>query len=91
MKSILEELWYGNISPIESGFCNTAELKEILHTENEYRSNLESTLSEEQKALLEKMLDCRTQMESLSEKKIFIYGFCLGVQLMVAAMSDTET
>ncbi len=90
MKSILEDLWYGNISPIERGCYNTSELKNLLHTENEYRHSLEATLSDEQKALLEKMLDCRCQMDSITEKSIFIYGFRLGAQLMTSALSSIE-
>lgn len=60
MKSIIEELWYGNTCPQEDGISNSAEFKELAGDISRHRTELEATMSDEQKRILNKMMDLST-------------------------------
>ena len=83
----LENLYYGNIAPHEyevergSEYYITAKL--VIRHEQE----LSATLTEQQKAILEKIKDNHTELMSLGERDAFCRGFSLAVRLMIDAMS----
>ena len=49
---------------------------------------LRQTLSDEQKELLEKLIETVTDISSISERDMFINGFRLGMKLMMDVMTD---
>ena len=79
---IINELWYGNISPFEQCTRGDKHLKELLKLVARNREELDGTLTEKQKETLEKFEDCMNEMHSITERDAFSYGFRLGVQLM---------
>ena len=85
MKSIINELWHGNIVPQEDSRNNTKEMKELLKLVARNREELDGTLTDKQKETLEKFEDCMNEMHSITERDAFSYGFRLGVQLMAEA------
>ena len=60
------------------------EKRKALAARNEYL--LRATLSDEQKELLEKLIECVTDISSLSEREMFIIDFRLGAKLMCDVM-----
>ena len=82
---IINELWYGNISPFEQCTRGDKHLKELLKLVARNREELDGTLTEKQKETLEKFEDCMNEMHSITERDAFSYGFRLGVQLMAEA------
>lgn len=48
---------------------------------------LSATLTEQQKAILEKIKDNHTELMSLGERDAFCKGFSLAVRLMIDAMN----
>ena len=59
---ILEELWYGNITPTEySRMENDANCKEALKLVNQNQERSKETLTDEQKDLLERLLTASEQ------------------------------
>lgn len=82
MRSILNELWYGNVSPFEQCTRGNKRLKELLKLVARNREDLDGTLTEMQKEALEKFEDCMNEMHSITERDAFSYGFRLGVQLV---------
>lgn len=58
MKSILEELFYGNICPSSDCRSRDAETKELMGSSANHHEALSGTLTEKQKELLEKLDDC---------------------------------
>ncbi len=90
MKSILQELWYGNIHPMEDDPYNTPELKKLSGCMSRHSEALDKTLSDEQRELLEKLMDSHSDFNSLSEAVIFICGFRLGARIMLEVMSGAE-
>lgn len=83
---ILEEFWYGNITPTEySRIENNANYKEALRLVNQYQERLKSTLTNEQKELLDKFLTSSEEFENLIELDCFKVGFKLGARLIIEA------
>ena len=79
---IINQLWYGNVSPFEQYTRGDKQLKELLKLVARNREELDGTLTEKQKEILEKFEDCMSEMHSITERDAFSYGFRLGVQLM---------
>ena len=73
--TILENLWYCNIRPVEQFVEGNAEYKNLLHLVAKNRENLEATLSPEQAELFEKFYTAVNEMNSVSEAAAFKYGF----------------
>ena len=81
---ILEELWYGNITPTEySRIENNANYKELLKVVAQKQENLKSVLNDEQKELLEKLLSANEEFANLIEFDCFKIGFKLGARLAI--------
>ena len=81
MKTI-DELWYGNIAPFEQCTRDDKRLKELLSLVARNREELDSTLTDRQKEILEKFEENMNEMHGVCERDAFSYGFRLGVQLM---------
>ncbi len=84
----IKELWYGNIIPQEDGIFNKPQFKELLGYTARHRGELEETLTDKQKELLDKMMDNRNEFDSLAEAEVFEYGFGLGAMLMVNTLAE---
>lgn len=83
---ILEELWYGNITPTEySRIENNANYKEALDLVNQNQERLKVTLTDEQNELLERLLTASEGFANLIELDCFKAGFKIGVRLTIEA------
>lgn len=80
--TVLEDLWYGNIRPIENYVEGNTEYKGLLRLVSKNRESLENELSPKQLDLLEKYNLSVNEMNATSESAAFQCGFSLGVQLM---------
>ena len=54
MKSMIDELWYRNVSPMDDTRNNTEEMKEQMSYIARHQEELVATLTNEQKAIFEK-------------------------------------
>ncbi len=88
MTDMIKELWYGNIVPQEDGIFNKPELRELLGYVARHRGELEESLTDNQKELLDKMMDNRNEYDSLAEAAVFAYGFRLGARLMLEMLEN---
>ena len=86
MKSILEEIWLGNVCP--NMVCReiTKEEKTLVGYIAEHRESLQSTLTEPQKEILEKLDDCCAELSDINEREIFTYAFRLGARIAIEVM-----
>ena len=83
---ILEELWYGNITPTEySRIENNADYREALRLVNHNQERLRATLTDEQNELLEKLLTASEEFANLIELDCFKVGFKLGARFIIEA------
>ena len=84
--TILEELWYGNITPTEySRVENNANYKEALKLVNQNQERLKATLTDEQKELFERLLTASEEFANLIELDCFKIGFKLGARSTIEA------
>lgn len=81
---ILEEFWYGNITPTEySRIENNANYKEALKLVNQNQERLRATMTDEQKELLEKLLTANEKFANFIELDCFKVGLKLGARLTI--------
>ena len=88
MRSVINELWHGNIVPQEDSRTNTKEMKELISYIARHDEALEKLLTEEQKAIFEKYQDCWNEYVSLAEAAIFEYAFKLGMQIAIETLTE---
>ena len=88
MKSIINELWHGNIVPQEDSRNNTKEMKELISYIARHDEDLEKLLTEEQKVIFEKYQDCWNEYVSLAEAAIFEYAFKLGMTIAIETLTN---
>lgn len=90
MRSILEELFYGNICPNSDCRSHDKETKQLMGYIADHHDNLLSTLNDQQKELFEKFDDCYNELTDINEREIFAYAFKLGAKLMLMVMLDDQ-
>ena len=86
MRSILEELFYGNICPNTDCRSQDKETKQLMGYIADHHDNLLSTLNDQQKEILEKFDDCYNELTDINEREIFAYAFRLGMRIAIDAM-----
>ena len=87
MKRTLIDFWYGNINP-QDHKQDDPRIADLLKLMGRNRSELNQTLNDSQREILEKYEDCTNEMTSYCERDIFIYAFRLGMRLAIEALSD---
>ena len=90
MRTLLEELWYGNIYPQEQSTKNNRVVKELISLMGKNREELSATFTDKQKATLEKYDDCVNEMYSIIERDAFAYGFRLGGKLTLEILYGND-
>ena len=88
---LINELWYGNISP--STYCRitTKETKELMGYIATHHENLEATLDEKQKDILQIFDDCWSELSEINEREIITYAFRLGARIMLEVLKGETT
>ena len=84
----IQDLYYGRISPYEMSISTAPEYQKLKALTNRNEDLLKETLSDEQKELLDKLIESITNISSISERDMFIAGFRLGMKLMIDVMKD---
>ena len=90
MKSMIKELWHGNINPQEDSRNNSPEMKELMEYMARHHEDLLNTMTDEQKEIFEKFEDCWGEYVAYAEEAIFEYAFKLGARLVMEVQADTE-
>ena len=85
---IIEDLYYGRIAPYEMNISATTEYQKLKALADRNEDLLRETLSDEQKLLLDKLIESVTDISSISERDMFIAGFRLGMKLMMDVMKE---
>jgi hypothetical protein len=84
---IIDELWYGNISPCDVGAKKGSGYLELLGYIARHKDELHKRLNGEEKEILEKLIDCTNEMYGISEREAFAQGFTLGARLIIEVMT----
>ena len=88
MRSILEELFYGNICPNTDCRSRDKETKQLMGYIADHHDNLLSTLNDQQKEILEKFDDCYNELTDINEREIFVYAFKLGMRIAIEVLHN---
>ena len=88
MRSILEELFYGNICPNTDCRSRDKETKQLMGYIADHHDNLLSTLNDQQKELLEKFDDCYNELTDINERELFSYAFKLGMRIAIEVLTS---
>ena len=90
MRNIIEELYYGNICPMDRKIVKGGEYSHLLHLLTRNEDNLSETLTQAQQETFVKYKDCVSEINEANEVTSFAIGFKLGIRLAVEAMISTE-
>ena len=89
MRSILEELFYGNVCPNTDCRSTDKETKELMGYIADHHDSLQATLTDKQKEQLEKFVDCYSELTDINEREIFVYAFRLGARIAIEVLLPT--
>lgn len=87
-KSIVEELWHGNILPQQEGDKHGEEIKELHALADRNRDVLKAHLNAEGLDRLERYDENLSEFLSLREEDVFVNAFCLGMRLATEYLSE---
>ena len=87
MKTVLEDLYYGNIRPFANRQNDTVETQELMDSVLAISKHLYETFTDSQKAFFDKYEQTWSEIISVSEKNAFSDGFRLGMQIAIEGLS----
>ena len=90
MRSTLEDLYYGNITPGKQQVVPNSELKRAMDRVARFESQLTELLDETGQTILTKLMESQDEADSITSLENFILGFRLGARLMAESMDDND-
>ena len=90
MKSILEELFYGNVCPSTDCRSRDEQTKKLMEHLANHHENLNNTLTDKQKEILEKFDDCLGELADINEREMFVYAFHLGMRIAIEVLFSND-
>ena len=90
MRTILEDLYYGNITPCEQQMIPGSELKRAVDRVAKYENQLMEQIGETEQETLAKLICSQHEINSITATENFILGFRLGARLMVECMDEND-
>lgn len=83
MKSIIEELYYGNLHPEEHIVPSNPEYRPLTRKISALMEEAKQRFSEDDFTTLEEILDLNGESSSMVVSEAFVQGFRMGVLMMV--------
>ena len=80
---IIDELFYGNITPNERTFARDSEYGQALEQLTEAEEILRHVLDKEDREVLDRLTDAQQTMDAIATREYFADGFRLGAKLML--------
>ena len=90
MRNTLEDLYYGNITPGAQQITPNSELKRATDRVTRFESQLTERLDEAGQALLEKLMESKDEVESITALENFILDFRLGAKITMECMDEND-
>ena len=90
MRTTLEDLYYGNITPNEQRMVPGSEMKKAVDRVTSCEKQLMEQLGEAEQETLTKLIRSQHEINSITATENFILGFRLGVRLMVECMDEND-
>lgn len=86
MPTTIQDLYYGNITPADQVMPADSPLRKLTAQLAKYEAGLTGLLDAEDVPLLKALVETQQQIDSITAEENFIFGFKLGVQLMVECL-----
>ena len=86
MTKTISQPWGGNLDPVMHLGANNIEIGKMEKLMSDNFSKLKTNINDEQKAILEKYLDCVNDYVFLISEQSFCDGFCLGTKISAEAL-----
>lgn len=90
MRTTLEDLYYGNITPNEQRMVPGSELKKAVDRVTGCEKQLMEQLGEAEQEILTKLIRSQHEINSITATENFILGFRLGVRIMAECMDGND-
>ena len=88
--NILEDLYYGNISPHERYIKQGSKVEKLVKLICKNEDELNNSLTEKQKETFEKFNDCYDELTDINEREIFSYAFRLGMRIAIEVLLHNQ-
>lgn len=88
MKSILNEIYYGNAAPGEQGYGRNTEYSKAMHELSACEEALAAKLNEEEKEQLKTFADAQANLSNIECRELWKQGFCLGIRIGMEIADD---
>lgn len=88
MAGIIEELWYGNIDPMDKFGISNVKMRHIENLMTNNAENIMKVLSESQKTMVEEYEENINRYVAVCSAQAFCDGFRLGAKLISEALGD---
>ena len=90
MRKILEDFYYGNITPCDQQMAPDSEMKRAVDRVAKYENQLIEQLEETEQETLTKLIRSQHEINSITATENFILGFRLGIRLMAECMDEDD-
>lgn len=90
MRKILEDFYYGNLTPGEKRMRPGSELQRAVNAAAQCEEQLAEGLDKTGCELLTKMVTAQHEIDSITAAENFILGFRLGIRLMAECMDEND-
>jgi len=90
VKSIIEELYYGNIDPQSRCYRTDSHIFEVSSEMVDIEEKLNDRLDGEEKEMFKRYVEAYAELMSTSELDAFIVGFRLGARFVVDTFMSDE-
>ena len=87
---VIEELWYGNLKMCEREVPKDSPLRKSMNQASKAEEKLEETLNEEQRKLLEALMDDHMTLTADLECDAFTRGVRLGARMMMEILTADD-
>ena len=89
--SFLENLFFGNVDPQARTVKPSSRADKLRNYITDHWPGIENALPDEQRRVLEKIMDAQGELDTISELDSFIVGFRLGAAFAYDTFVNTDT
>lgn len=90
MRKILQDFYYGNLTPGDQDIAPNSELRRAVDRITRCEQQLTERLGETEQAILSELVQAQHTADSITAVENFILGFRLGVRMMAECMDDND-
>ena len=90
MPNILEDLYYGNLSPCQRAVRPDGRIQKLMQKQSDLETKLSESLAEDQRATFEQYLSVSADLLDANSLDSFITGFRLGARFAHEIFAGTD-